>query len=131
MKSQTFYDVRYNLPSCPPPPAEQYPVLAGCVFRFLENAFAHSLEHKGSSVHMIDGAAYGLTVNDFKGEAYPPARRARGGKLARQIRKNLTGARWTKPKRKRGPSPSSGGLFMRPPGSGAVDYIGQFRAGVV
>jgi hypothetical protein len=96
-----------------------YPVIDGVAFRFRENAEKHSRERKGSKIVKRDSPWF--TVNDFAEEPHPPARRARGGSVARSILRTITGDRYMRTKRVRGPSRGAFG-WMRPPGGGVVNY---------
>lgn len=51
--------------------------------------------------------------------------------FSRQVIRTLSGARYMRKPRRRGPSPCTNGLGMRPPGAGAVRYRGQLRDGYV
>lgn len=100
-----------------------HPIIDGVMFRFPENARKHAAGVKGSKVRRVNADAYGLNANTFNGEPHPPAVRASGGKLARRIvRGVMTATRELHRKRRHGPPVSGGGLFMRPPGCGSVNY---------
>lgn len=99
-----------------------FPVIDGCGFRFLANAIADAKAHPGSKIKKNRAESFGLTANSFKNEPHPPATPASGGKLARQILRNISGARYDRRKRPRGPMMGTAGLGMRPPGCGSVDY---------
>lgn len=117
----TEYCFVVTYPPTTTPPG--WPVLNGCGFRFRENAEAYAAKEKGRKVKRVRLDTSGFSLSDFAGEQHPPARPASGGKLVRRIlRGAMTAARELHRRRRHGAPVSTGGLGMRPPGCGVVNY---------